>query len=118
MDILKAMILHIGLWGSPKAIGFHVGLMFHKSNEIGDKTLERESHISHWPILLLYFAVVLNRRNAEQLPLKAARPLCAWIMFSLRHSVKGFQCSKRTKNQCIQRAQNVVEETEVLRARM
>lgn len=37
MDILKAMILHIGLWGSPKAIGFHVGLMFHKSNEIGDK---------------------------------------------------------------------------------
>jgi hypothetical protein len=38
LDILKAVILHIGLWGSTKAIGFHVGLMFHKSNEIGDKT--------------------------------------------------------------------------------
>ena len=47
MDILKAMILHIGLWGSPKAIGFHVGLMFHKSNEVGDEALERKGHISH-----------------------------------------------------------------------
>jgi hypothetical protein len=43
LDILNATILHIRLLGSPKAIGFHVGLMFHKSNEIGDKTLERES---------------------------------------------------------------------------
>ena len=59
-DIRKATILHIGLWGSLKAIEFHVGLMFHKSDEIGDKTLERESHISHWPIRLLYTAVVLN----------------------------------------------------------
>jgi hypothetical protein len=47
LDIRKAMILHIGLWGSPKAIGFHVGLMFHKSNEVGDEALERKSHISH-----------------------------------------------------------------------
>jgi hypothetical protein len=30
------MILHIGPWGLPKAIGFYVGLMFHKSNEIGE----------------------------------------------------------------------------------
>jgi hypothetical protein len=62
LDILKAMILHIGL-------------MFHKSNEIYDKTLEGESYQS------LTNSFAISRSIAEpqkrQLPLKTARPLSA-----------------------------------------
>lgn len=48
LGILKAMILHIGL-------------MFHKSNEIYDKTLEGESYQS-LTNSLLYLVVLLSRR--------------------------------------------------------